>query len=314
MQTLPKPGPSDAPLLDLLGELEAGGYDFVTPTPATHARVLARRGRGSATSLRDILGWSLPFEAHDAPPGLVDKLEATGMLIPERNRLRSAIRVSRVQGRLFVHSAFPTEAADAVFLGPDSYRFADFIAGRLDPATTGEVLDVGGGAGVGAIVAAGIAPDAQVSLTDINPQAVRFARVNAAHAAVSVKTFECSGVCGPDGPLAAVIANPPYMAEAHQTYRNGGDMHGARLSLDWATAALERLAPGGRLLLYTGSAILSGGRDPLREGVEDLAARTRARLDYRELDPDVFGEELETPAYADVERIAVIGCVMTAAG
>jgi len=28
---------------------------------------------------------------------------------------------------------------------------------------------------------------------------------------------------------------------------------------------------------------------------------------YRELDPDVFGEELERPAYARVERIAVIG-------
>ena len=30
------------------------------------------------------------------------------------------------------------------------------------------------------------------------------------------------------------------------------------------------------------------------------------RHDYRELDPDVFGEELERPAYAQVERIAVV--------
>jgi hypothetical protein len=32
-----------------------------------------------------------------------------------------------------------------------------------------------------------------------------------------------------------------------------------------------------------------------------------ARLEYVELDPDVFGEELERPAYASVERIAVVG-------
>ena len=30
------------------------------------------------------------------------------------------------------------------------------------------------------------------------------------------------------------------------------------------------------------------------------------RFDYRELDPDVFGEELDRPAYAHVERIAVV--------
>lgn len=29
-------------------------------------------------------------------------------------------------------------------------------------------------------------------------------------------------------------------------------------------------------------------------------------VDYEELDPDVFGEELAQPAYQDVERIAVV--------
>jgi hypothetical protein len=29
--------------------------------------------------------------------------------------------------------------------------------------------------------------------------------------------------------------------------------------------------------------------------------------DYRELDPDVFGEELARTPYRDVERIAVVG-------
>ena len=39
--------PADAALLDLLSRLEAAGYDFVSPTPATHGLV-ARRRRAEA--------------------------------------------------------------------------------------------------------------------------------------------------------------------------------------------------------------------------------------------------------------------------
>jgi hypothetical protein len=35
-------------------------------------------------------------------------------------------------------------------------------------------------------------------------------------------------------------------------------MHGAQLSRDWTIAAARKLAPGGRILLYTGSAITDG--------------------------------------------------------
>ena len=301
---------ADQSLLALLRRLDNEGYDFVTPTPATHARVLARPAPRTGRSLRDILGWSLPFEAADAPTHLVDTLQAAGLLRPCAEGLKSAVRVSRLHGRLFIHSAYPTEARDAVFLGPDSYRFADFVAGELSGRERGPVVDIGAGAAVGAIVAAGIAPGARVIATDINPQALRFARVNAAHAGLAIETLKADGLEGaPDG-LKVALANPPYMAASDQTYRDGGELHGARLSLDWAAAALARLKPGGRLLLYTGSAIVDG-RDRLRAGLEDLAAEKGATLRYREIDPDVFGEELETPAYAEVERIAVVGAVIT---
>jgi hypothetical protein len=56
---------------------------------------------------------------------------------------------------------------------------------------------------------------------------------------------------------------------------------------------------------------LDGGRDELREALESLSGEAGCALAYRELDPDVFGEELENPAYADVERIAVVGAVLT---
>src|SRR5690606_3151280 len=102
----------------------------------------------------------------------------------------------------------------------------------------------------------------------------------------------------------------PYIADVSQTYQHGGGMHGGEVPLAWAKAALERLAPGGRMLLYTGAAIVAGGRDELREALTDLARAQGAAIDYREIDPDVFGEELEREAYADVERIAVATCVL----
>jgi hypothetical protein len=74
--------------------------------------------------------------------------------------------------------------------------------------------------------------------------------------------------------------------------------------------ALERLSPGGRFVLYTGSAILDGGVDALRVALEGLVADGRWRLTYEELDPDIFSGELRREAYADVERIAAVGAVI----
>jgi hypothetical protein len=85
------------------------------------------------------------------------------------------------------------------------------------------------------------------------------------------------------------------------------------VSLDWALAAARRLAPRGRVLLYTGVAMVDG-HDELREALERELPGLNCTLSYRELDPDVFGEELEKPAYKDVERIAAIGAVIKAAG
>lgn len=300
----------DAALCELLRELDRRDYDFVAPTPATHRRVLARRDGAEGGDLRDILGWSLPFRAQAAPDFLLRALGDAGLLAPRGDQLTSEVRVSRVHGRLFLHSAFPTDAEDAVFLGPDSCRFADLIARALPGRPAARVVDVGGGAGVGAIIAAAHAPGAQLAVTDINPVALRFARINAAHAGVNVATIQTSALDGVDGEIDVVLANPPYMAASRQAYRDGGDMHGARRSVDWAEAALGKLRPGGTLLLYSGSAILKGGRDELRAALERAAVAHGASLDYRELDPDVFGEELETDAYADVERIAAVSAIM----
>ena len=301
-------------LAGLLSFLRAQGYAFITPTPETHGRVAARPGSREAEDLRGIFGWSLAFRPDLVPAEVLQPLIDAELVQLSGPLFKARIRVSSLHGQLFVHSAYPTDAEDAVFFGPDSYRFVDFVRGELAWAPgTQRLVDIGAGAGVGAIMAAPLLPGARLTLTDVNPRALLYARVNAAHAGVAIETIEGSGLDAVTGPFDLAIANPPYIIDAKsRTYRDGGGMHGALLSLEWALAATERLAPGGRMLLYTGSAIV-GGRDALCEALEARLPALGATLRYRELDPDIFGEELSKPGYEDVERIAAVGAVITRA-
>lgn len=308
-------GEADPALLELLGHLSVFGYRFVTPTPETHRRVLSRRSDAGAGNLRDIFGWSLPFSRGLLQPELFDRLSGVGVLREEAGRYRSRIRVSSIGDRLFLHSAYPTVQRDAVFLGPDSYRFARFVQAeiRQDPEVR-HLVDIGAGAGVGAIMAAPDLPGARLTLTDINPLALRLARINATHAGVAIETVECSGLDLVEEAFDLAIANPPFIVDAaSRAYRDGGGMHGAALSLGWTLAAARRLAPGGRILLYTGSAIV-GGEDPLENALRAALPASDYGLRYEELDPDIFGEQLDEPGYEEVERIAAVGAVVTKAG
>ncbi|MCY1314237.1 hypothetical protein D9M70_648550 [compost metagenome] len=48
------------------------------------------------------------------------------------------------------------------------------------------------------------------------------------------------------------------------------------------------------------------GKDPFYERVLEVLGDSDFQWHYRELDPDVFGEELAESAYASAERIAAV--------
>lgn len=302
--------PQPDALLGLLAALDAAGYDFVTPTPSVSRRAAERRLSQNAP-LRAMFGWSQAVDIAEVDPALLALAKAAGALIEEGRACRSRLRVSRLAGMLFLHSAYPATASDAVFLGPDSYRFARLIAHAASGRPIASIAEIGCGAGVGGLVAARLHPGARLELGDINGAALALAAVNAAYNGVAVRTFVSDGMAALSGPYDLIVANPPYVAGVSgRAYKDGGDMHGARLALDWTGQALDRLAPGGRLVLYTGSAILDGGIDALRAALEGLVAGAPYRLTYEELDPDIFSGELRREAYADVERIAAVGAVI----
>jgi methylase of polypeptide subunit release factors len=300
---------ADRALLQLGAALRAAGYDFTTPTPATHARVNARPENCQAKDLRDVFGWSRPFARDVLPADMLALMRDAGILAEQDGLFRSRVRVSSLAGELFFHSAFPTTEADAVFFGPDTYRFARAIAAGLRERTAPieNAIDIGCGAGPGGILVAKHASSARVLMTDINDTALRLARVNAALAGTTNAVARRSDILAEvDGAFDLIVSNPPYLNDALQrAYRHGGGDFGADLSLQILDAALERLAPAGTLILYTGTAIV-GGRDLFRESALPRLSAGDLAWTYEEVDPDVFGEELETETYRAAERIAAV--------
>lgn len=291
-------------LLELGRALQSADYSFVTPTPETHRRVNARAqacGDAEAKSLRDVFGWNRPFRRELLAPPLLELLERARALDRDGALLRAQVRFSSLDRDLYVHSAFPTVQADAVFFGPDTYRFCSLLR-RWAPSAE-QLVDVGCGSGAGGLCLRGRV--GQLVLADINRNALALAEVNAALAGARATLLESDVLAAVDGAPDLVIANPPYMRDsAARTYRDGGGSHGEALAVRIAREALARLRPGGTLILYTGSAIVEG-RDVFLSHVAPLLAGRD--YEYEELDPDVFGEELEQPAYRDVDRIAAVG-------
>ena len=202
-----------AALLSLLAALDAEGYDFVTPTPATHARVVARPDRREARSLRDIFGWSLPFARDLLPAPLCSTRWSAAMRSSEAASVsRRSCASHGCAARYPVHSAYPTDGTDAVFLGPDTYRFADFVAVQLGtPPSRARIVDLGAGSGVGAITAGLLSRQAELTLVDVNRDALFLAGINAEFAGVPVTLVEADSLAEVAGSLDIVLANPPFI-------------------------------------------------------------------------------------------------------
>lgn len=319
------PGSSDVHIVrqddafEALGRaLLRSGYRFTTVSPDSHRRYLQRRAPEASASLRDVFGWNMPFD----PAGLPDDIRAlaqdAGALDVSGPLARSRVRYSTIGECIYLHSNYPTLDADSVFFGPDTYRFLSLIEREVAvrPGVR-RVVDIGCGSGAGGLgavrVLRGLGRPARLEMTDVNPRALRCAAVNARLAGVEdAEVREADLYTGMRPGADLIIANPPYLVDpSRRAYRHGGGPFGAALSERIVSEGLPMLAPGGALLLYTGTVIVNG-KDLFFSSMQSVLEQANVDFHYAEIDPDVFGEELDDPVYGGAERIAVVSLVVLA--
>jgi hypothetical protein len=296
-------------LAKLLHCLKAANYHFTAVTPATHTRVLSRAA-GGEDSLRDIFGWNRPFTRSDANAHVAALLEAAGALETIDGKLRSKVRVASLGDALFLHGAFPTDGEDAVFFGPDTYRFARFVEREL-PRLAGArwLVEMGAGSAAAAIRAATLQTFDKVTLVDRNAAALELASINAEVASVAVQTLLSDAIpvrseFGHRQPALHDRSRTAVVPRRRRAVRRGS---GPRLGRAGDCAAGTRrndAALHRRCLCRRRSSAAEDARERVRGG------GLQPRLG--EIDPDVFGEELDQPHYRQVERIAAVGAVIKA--
>ena len=213
----------------------------------------------------------------DLPELIFALLVEAGELESWNDRYKSRVRLATIDDLLFVHSAFPTDTPDAVFFGPDTYRFVRLVRdslGELTEPRPRRIVDIGCGSGVGGLCAAKLlGRGGDVVLADINRKALSYAAVNAAINDVDHVEIAHSDILdGIEGTIDVVLANPPYLVdEGERLYRHGGGKLGLSIALRIVEQGLARLDPGGRLILYTGTPIIAGA-DPFFESLHAAAA------------------------------------------
>lgn len=301
-------------LLYLLSFLKEKHYRFTVITPLTHQRIFMRKANLSSElrSLKDIFGWNLPFYSEDLDPQLFILLKHADLIRIENNQWLSNIRIASLEDELFIHSAFPTLDHDAVFFGPDTYRFyyhlKQYLFNQTQPLERSVELCCGASP-VAITIAKAFPRITEIFTADINPKALFYSQINKKFAGLEhIFPTQSDLFSNLEGNFDLIFANPPYLMDIHERqYRHGGNsLDGTELSFNILQEGIKRLTPQGKLFLYTGIAI-GHHRNKFLEAVDSwIQNYPNFKFSYEEIDPDVFGEELDHTAYQDIERIAVV--------
>lgn len=252
--------------------------------------------REAASLLASIVGWT-PHRVYVYPGHPLTARQLEGL---------EALLARRAQGEplqyLLGHQEFMSlqfSVGPGVLIPRPETELLVELAVACRPRT---VVDVGTGSGAIAVSVAALCPEAVVYATDISPDALAYARVNAAFHAVEARVRFFPGDLlaplagqGLEGDVDVVVSNPPYIARSQwdslprevREYEPRVSLDGGEDGLDvyrrLAIPAHPYLSPGGRLLLECGEGQAEGVRGILEqagwqvEGIHrDLAGIQRA--------------------------------------
>jgi SAM-dependent methyltransferase len=192
---------------------------------------------------------------------LVDRLVAVGALADVDAGVRSEILIVPHRGDLFVADGLHHQGTtDFCYLGRLSFVGPDQLVDTDWHETLHRALDLGCGAGVGAIIASRVAET--VIATDVLPRCVRFGRLNAALNQVSNVTFRVADVMeGVAGSFDAVLTHPPgvwSLTAEGAVAEVGGDDYGFALPARMITGALDQLEVDGTVYAILMAPVIAG--------------------------------------------------------
>jgi hypothetical protein len=321
----------------LFAELQDKKYSHWCPTPETQELTMKKRDAASkldgetiltAKSVHDIWAWSIPVSIEIATklhsPNVLSLLQDAGILTHgSTNLLYPTIRVSNLYPKAkgpnyYAHSPWPTSEVDSVFFGPDSYRYTRYMGTLTKRIPNCRVaIDMCTGAGVGAVHLALEFPDADVYGLDINPKALKLARINAAHLCPNKKPKQLQmlysdAYTAVQDKLAGIVdviaIDPPFIADDKRTYAQGGYL-GIQFTLDMLRKSFDMLRVGGEAWLHMAAPITFDGRDVFREEIEKLEGWEIA--EYEIIDVDIFGNEMgNLNTYPGIGNLASVGLVL----
>lgn len=225
-----------------VGELLAWGAEAlrgVTRIPRKEAEMLLAHATGLSR-----------LSLHAYPERLVESGAYRGMIA----RRAGYEPVEYIIGEVSFYGEMFVIAPGALIPRPETEllidRFAEATAHRASP----RIVEVGSGSGAVSVILARLRPDARITAVDISPDALRVTQSNIARFGVAdrVTTLLSDLLAGVEGPIDALISNPPYIADAAPLGRSldyepplalfGGE-RGDELLVRLITQAVDRAVP-----------------------------------------------------------------------
>jgi len=199
--------------------------------------------------------------AQPLPPGIPEKIETlTRRRIDERVPLPYLLKEAWFAGLPYY--------IDERVLVPRS-PFAELITARfepwLDPATVGDILEIGTGSGCIAIALALAFPDSRVVAADLMADALEVARLNVERHGVAerVELVQSDLFRQIDGSFDLIVSNPPYVPEGEAAQWPPEYSHEPLIAL---TSGVDGLDSSRRILQDAARYLTAGGMLALEVG------------------------------------------------
>ena len=148
------------------------------------------------------------YTQHDRPLSEAEQAAARALL--ERRGRREPL--AYVLGEWGFRRLTLATDARALVPRPETEIVVERALALLEGIDEPRVVDVGTGSGAIALALAQERPDAQVTATDVSPDALALARENAERLGLEVELVETTLLAGLAGPFDLVVSNPPYVA------------------------------------------------------------------------------------------------------